>query len=74
MRLDHPNLVKVYEVFEYGGQYVLIMELCEGGDLFNYIKQSRYFTEAKAAKIIRQLLQAVNYLHKQGITHRDIKP
>lgn len=44
MKLDHANLVKLFEVFEYRKQYVLILELCEGGDLFNYIKQSRFFS------------------------------
>ena len=74
MKLDHPNLVKLYEVFEYRAQYILILELCEGGDLFNYIKQSRFFSENKAAHIIRQILSAVNYMHKQGVMHRDLKP
>jgi serine/threonine protein kinase len=74
MRLDHPNLVKLFEVFDYRGQYVLIMELCEGGDLFSYIKKSRFFSENKAAHIIKQILSAVNYMHKQGIVHRDLKP
>ena len=50
------------------------MELCEGGDLFGCIKQSRFFSESKAANIIRQLLSAVNYMHKQGFMHRDLKP
>jgi calcium-dependent protein kinase len=74
MRLDHPNLTKLFEVFEYRGQYVLIQELCEGGDLFQYIKQSRFFSESKAGHIIRQVLSAVNYMHKQGVMHRDLKP
>ena len=74
MKLDHPNLVKLFEVFEHKAKYVLILELCEGGDLFNYIKQSRYFSEAKAAQIIKQILSAVNYMHKQGVMHRDLKP
>ena len=74
MKLDHPNLVKLFEVFEYRGQYVLILELCEGGDLFNYIKQNRFFDEKRAAQIIREILSAVNYMHKQGVMHRDLKP
>jgi calcium-dependent protein kinase len=50
------------------------MELCEGGDLFYNIKQSKVFTEGRAAEIIKQILSAVNYMHKQNVTHRDLKP
>ena len=74
LKLDHPNLVKLYEVFDYHGQYVLVLELCEGGDLFHNIKQSRYFSEVKAGQIIKQILSAVNYMHKQRVVHRDLKP
>ena len=53
---------------------MLILELCEGGDLFAYIKKNRFFSETKAAHIIKQILSAVNYMHKQGVMHRDLKP
>jgi calcium-dependent protein kinase len=74
MKLDHPNLIKMFEVFEWKQQYVLVMELCEGGDLFHNIKQSRFFSEGKAKSIIKQILSAINYMHKQNVCHRDIKP
>lgn len=74
MMLDHPNIAKLYQVFQWRGQFILIMELCEGGDLFSNIKQSRYFAEEKAAHIMRQILSAVNYMHKQKVMHRDLKP
>lgn len=47
-----------------------------GGDLFSYLESSKngYLEEVNAAMIIRQVLEAVHYLHKEGITHRDIKP
>lgn len=50
------------------------MELCEGGDLFHHIKQSRFFSEGRATQIIKQILSAVNYMHKQNVMHRDLKP
>lgn len=50
------------------------MELCDGGDLFSYIKKNRIFSESKAAQIFKQIMSAVNYMHKQGIVHRDLKP
>ena len=49
MKTDHPNLNKLYEVFEWKNQYVLIMELCEGGDLFCKIKNQKVFSESKVA-------------------------
>jgi len=64
----------LYEVFEWRAQYILIMELCEGGDLFHHIKQSRFFSEGRATQIIKQILSAVNYMHKQNVMHRDLKP
>lgn len=50
------------------------MQLCEGGDLFHNIRQSRYFNESKAGHLIRQILSAVNYMHKRKVIHRDLKP
>ena len=43
MKTDHPNLNKLFEVFEWKNQYVLVMELCEGGDLFAKIKTQKSF-------------------------------
>lgn len=50
------------------------MELCEGGDLFTFIKNQRKFTESIAAGIFRQIMSGVYYLHKKGVCHRDLKP
>lgn len=74
MKLDHPNLNKLYEVFEWKNQFVLILELCEGGDLFNKIKKGNIFSEKKVSNILKQILSAIVYLHKNNIVHRDLKP
>jgi calcium-dependent protein kinase len=42
--LDHPNIAKLYEVYEYKNTLALVMELCEGGDLFTFIRANRIFT------------------------------
>ena len=51
-------------------------ELITGGDLFSYIesKDARYLEETEAAVIVRQLLKAIDYLHDNSVTHRDLKP
>ena len=52
-RLDHPNILKLYEVFEDDRKYYLITEYCKGGELFDEITKQVSFSEAKAAGIIR---------------------
>ena len=72
--LDHPNVVKVYEYFEDEQQYYIVMEYCEGGDIFNKLKETGKLTEKYAAKIMKYLLSGLCYLHSKQIVHRDIKP
>lgn len=52
-RLDHPNIVKLYEVYESDRTIYLVTELCEGGELFYYITKQKFLPEAEAAKIMR---------------------
>ena len=74
--LDHPNIVKYYETFESPNYLYLVMEYCQGGELFKKLtdQQHHIFTEQKAARIMRSLFMAINHLHSKGIAHRDLKP
>ena len=73
-KVDHPNIIKLHEVYLNNNFVYMIEEYCKGGDLFDYIKMQRYFTEKKAANIMYQLLSAINHLHSMKIVHRDLKP
>jgi len=72
--LDHPHIVRLSETFEDSCWVYLVMELCEGGELFQQITEAHCFNERVAANCTRQMLLAVNYLHQNRIMHRDLKP
>ena len=75
---DHPNIIKLYDIYEDSVFIYLIMEECTGGEFFDRLakraKQNKMYTERDAAKIFKQIAQAVNYLHAHGVCHRDLKP
>mmetsp|Transcript_17591 Transcript_17591/g.19799 ORF Transcript_17591/g.19799 Transcript_17591/m.19799 type:complete len:134 (+) Transcript_17591:313-714(+) len=73
-KLDHPNILRIYEVFQDQKRYYLITELCTGGELFDEIAKKAIFSEKDAAIIIEQILLAINYCHSKSIVHRDLKP
>uniref|UniRef100_A0A1B6LT40 Calcium/calmodulin-dependent protein kinase type 1 n=1 Tax=Graphocephala atropunctata TaxID=36148 RepID=A0A1B6LT40_9HEMI len=73
-RLTHPNIVQLLETFEDKQKVYLIMELVTGGELFDRIVEKGSYTEKDAADLIRQVLEAVDYMHEQGVVHRDLKP
>jgi calcium-dependent protein kinase len=72
--MDHPNILKLYEVFEDQKQIHLVTELCTGGELFDFIIMKHKFSEATAAHFMKQVLEAVVYCHRRSIVHRDLKP
>lgn len=74
-RLNHPNIVKLFEAID-SPQYVyLVMEHVHGESLHSYLKAQpeRRFSEDKVRNIIKQLVIILVYLHSKGVTHRDIK-
>ncbi|XP_042866542.1 calcium/calmodulin-dependent protein kinase type 1 isoform X2 [Penaeus japonicus] len=73
-RLTHPNIVQLLETFEDKHKVYLVMELVTGGELFDRIVEKGSYTEKDASHLIRQVLEAVDYMHDQGVVHRDLKP
>lgn len=72
--LDHPNIVKFYEVYQDKCYFHLVMEYCSGGEVMEKFVKEKHLTEAETAKIMSKAFSAVKYLHERGIVHRDIKP
>lgn len=70
----HHNIVKLYEEYETSDKIYLVMELVKGGDLFDAITQSVKFGEVDSARMVKDLCNALFYLHSRSIVHRDLKP
>ncbi len=73
-RLQHPNIVSVYDSDRDGDIAFLVMEFIQGDDLKHHIDKGVRYSLEQSLKMIRDLLSALDYAHKQGIVHRDIKP
>ena len=72
--VDHPNIIKIFEVYESDKYIHLVFEYLEGGELFEKIKSKGLYSEKDAINVMRDLLEALDYLHAKGIVHRDLKP
>ena len=71
---DHPNVVKLRATYEDGESVHLVMELCEGGELFDRIVARGHYTERAAAGVARTIAEVVMMCHVNGVVHRDLKP
>lgn len=73
-KLQHPNIVKVFDVFDENNTTYYVMEFLEGQNLDDYIKQSGFTEESEAIKIISEIGNALSYMHSKRMLHLDIKP
>jgi calcium/calmodulin-dependent protein kinase I len=71
--LDHPHVVKCFDAFEDERKFYLVEECMLGGLLFDRIAAKRMFTEAEAGRVLKVLLSAIEYCHRKGILHHDLK-
>jgi len=72
--IDHPNVIKLFEIFDEPKKMQLVMELVTGGELFDKIVALGSYTEKDAASVMKTLCSALDYLHEKKIVHRDLKP
>ncbi|XP_039484499.1 SNF-related serine/threonine-protein kinase [Drosophila santomea] len=73
--VQHPNVVRLYEVIDTQTKLYLVLELGDGGDLYDYImKHDSGLSEELARKYFRQILRAITYCHQLHVVHRDLKP
>ncbi|KAF2116737.1 hypothetical protein BDV96DRAFT_34142 [Lophiotrema nucula] len=72
--LDHPNIVRLHDVWENRNELYLIMEFIQGGELFTYIGEQGQLHEIEVVHLFRQIVAALLYCHRLNIHHRDLKP
>ncbi len=72
--LQHPNIIQLLDVYITEDKIFIVMELMEGGELFDYVVQKGTLTEDEAASIVQKVTSALVYMHSKNIVHRDLKP
>uniref|UniRef100_UPI0037E957EA death-associated protein kinase 2 n=1 Tax=Semicossyphus pulcher TaxID=241346 RepID=UPI0037E957EA len=71
---QHPNIVTLRDVFESRAEVVLILELVSGGELFDFIAEKENLLESEAIEFMKQILEALRFMHSKNIVHFDLKP
>lgn len=69
----HPNIISIEEITQDDDYVYVVMELCEGGTLFDRLIEQETFSESKAANVIKEIVDAIQTCHHNGIIHRDVK-
>ena len=72
-QLDHPNVVKLFEVIDTEDTLFLVLEYAAGGEVFDFLVEHGRMKEKVAREKFRQIVSAIEYCHSLGIVHRDLK-
>jgi serine/threonine protein kinase len=72
--LDHPTIVKFYALLEQPDSFYLVLEYINGGTLFDYQNEIGVLSARQAVDFLKDIIDALIYLHDKSIAHRDIKP
>ena len=72
--LEHPFLCKLHYAFQNSKKLFLVMDFCQGGELYFHIRKEKKFAEEKARFYAAEIILAIEYLHKKDIIYRDLKP
>ncbi|GAB9473200.1 Camk protein kinase [Globisporangium polare] len=73
-QMQHPHIVKLYEVFQEDAYYYLVTEFMAGGELFDRIVEKNFYSEREARELVKILLTTIQFCHDADIVHRDLKP
>lgn len=74
MHIRHPHITRMYAYFFDNSRIYMVLQYANGGEMYKHLKKKRRFAEPEASRYIRQVMEALYYLHKKNIIHRDLKP
>jgi calcium/calmodulin-dependent protein kinase I len=72
--MQHPHIVHMIDFYDESTQYLIAMEVLEGGELFDRIVKKAFYNEKEARDLVFIMLSAVKYMHDRNVVHRDLKP
>jgi serine/threonine protein kinase/acetyl esterase/lipase len=73
-RVEHPHIIKMWDLYETKEAVFIVTDLCRGGELFDRLVEKVHYNELDARHITRQMFEGIDYLHDHDIIHRDLKP